>query len=110
MGHDMSKPKSIIGEMYCFDRYGEALAYCVLCIRAVRFRHADNDRRRDEAHKSMLEAGWTEEELGKLKALALEHGTYAVEKMMDAARGNAADSERCPYIGLEMEVDENENA
>lgn len=79
--HDMENPKSNIGGIYCFDRFGEALAYSVFCIRAEKWPHPDNTGKRDRAYDSMISAGWTPDELERLKSVALKHGTHGVEEI-----------------------------
>lgn len=73
--------KSNIGGIWCYSRYGEALAWSALFLRAEKYPHEDNISRRNRARASMLASGWTDAELEEIQAVALKHGTYGVEQM-----------------------------
>ena len=68
-----------IGGIACTGRYGEALAWCVCCIRARKNNSADNRAMRQRAYNDMLHAGWTPEELDALEERTVSHGLYGLE-------------------------------
>ena len=73
--------ESKIGGIACTGRYGEALAWCIFCIRARKNPHADNVDKRQRAYCDMLHAGWQPEELDALEERTVEHGVYGLETM-----------------------------
>lgn len=83
--------KSKIGDIYCMDEWGEALAWSVYCVRADKYRHADHTALRKRARQDMLAAGWTESELDNMEQCALHAGTHGVERKMEARGGKIRD-------------------
>ena len=71
--------ESHVAGIACTGRYGEALAWCVICIRARKNASKENLTMRQRAHNDMLHIGWTPEELDKLEQHTVDNGLYGLE-------------------------------